>query len=81
MAGRSANMTIGGVHSEIESIKGPGMSGVSGSEMSSIGGAGRKGGSAEGMSVVYKDVKSLMNETGNATRQETGPNAGTGKTL
>lgn len=81
MAGRSANMTIGGVRSEIESIKGPGMSGVSGSEMSSIGGAGRKGGTADDMTAVYKDVCKLMDETGNATRQETGPNAGTGKTL
>jgi len=81
MAGRSANMTIGGVRSDINSIKGPGTSGISGSEGSSIGGMGRKGGAADSTAIVYKDVCSLMNETGNATKQETGPNSGHGKTL
>jgi len=81
MAGRAANNTIGTVMSDINAIKGPGMSGVSGSETSPIGGMGRKGGTADGMMPVYKDVCNLMNETGNATRQDTGPGAGSGKTL
>ena len=81
MAGRSANMTIGGIMSDINSIKGPGMSGVSGTEMSSIGGEGRKGGAADGMMPVYKDVCKLMEGGGDAKGQQTGPGAGSGKTL
>ena len=81
MPGRAAMTSLAAVKSDMESVKGGGTAGVTGSENSEIM-EGRKGASGHGTldSAATKDVCSMLGGA-MAKKGGTDPNMGNGKTL